>query len=47
MIDLLMQGNLSNDQALAYFGPNAITHNLSFGLTTDQQDLLIAYNLRS
>ena len=47
MIDLLMQGNLSNDQALAYFGPNAITHNLSFGLTTDQQDLLRAYNLRS
>ena len=47
MIDLLMQGNLSNDQALTYFGPNAITHNLSSGLTTDQQDLLRAYNLKS
>jgi len=47
MIELLTQGNLSNDQALAYFGPNAITHNLPFGLTIDQQDLLRAYNLQS
>ena len=47
MIDLLMQGNLSNDQALAYFGPNAITHSLPFDLTTDQQDLLRAYDLQS
>ena len=47
MIDLLTQGNLSNDQALYYCGPNAITDNLQFGLTTDQQDLLRAYNLQS
>ena len=47
MLNLLMQGNLTNDQALAYFGPDAVTSNLAFALTTDQQESLRAYNLRS
>ena len=47
MLNLLMQGNLTNDQAAAYFGPDAMTSNLAFVLTTDQQQSLRAYNLQS
>ena len=47
MLNLLMQGNLTKDQALSYFGPDAMTSNLAFALTTDQQESLRAYNLQS
>ena len=47
MLGLLMQGNLTNDQALAYFGPDAMISNLAFALTTDQQESLRAYSLES
>ena len=46
MLSQLMAGNLSSDQAAAYFGPNAMIDNLSYALSEEQREILRLQSLQ-